>query len=220
MNRTTLAAAGTVTVVIALVVGVVLAARPGTAPTPAAAAPSPAAADVVVREESHRLSDAPAGSPVFVEFLDLECEACRAAYPLVESLRSEYGDRVQFVMRYFPIESHANAMNAALAVEAAARQDALEPMYQRMYETQAEWGEQRDSKAALFREFAADLGLDLATYDADVASPEVRARVERDRADGTALGVQGTPTFFLDGRLIQPRSEQELRDLLEQAVRS
>lgn len=220
MKRNSIVSGLVVAAVLLTVVALTLIARPGATdagadPTPM---PSSTATGTVVREDSHRLSTAPAGSPVFVEFLDLECESCRAAYPLVEQLRQDYAGKVEFVIRYFPIESHTNAMNAALAVEAAARQGQLEQMYSRMYETQAEWGEQSDSRAPLFRTFAEDLALDLARYDADVASTEVRARVEKDRQDGLALGVQGTPTFFLDGAMIQPQSEDDLRRLLDEAV--
>ena len=68
------------------------------------------------------------------------------------------------------------------------------------------------------REFAATLGLDLAAYDAAVADPTTQARIEKDRQDGLALGVQGTPTFFLDGTMINPTSEEELRAALDAAV--
>ncbi|MDN5747093.1 MAG: DsbA family protein [Pseudonocardia sp.] len=174
--------------------------------------------EILVREDSHRLSTAPEGGVTFVEFLDFECEACRAAYPAVEQLRAEYGDRVTFVARYFPITSHANAENAAVAVEAAAQQGQFEAMYQRMFETQAEWGEQQVSKADVFRGFAADLGLDMAAYDEAVADPATLERVRRDRADGEAAGVQGTPTFFLDGVRIQPESLDDLRSQLDRAL--
>ena len=129
----------------------------------AAAAAEDAAGDpaaVAVRENSHRLSDPPESRATVVEFLDVECEACRAAYPAVEQLRETYGDMVTFVVRYFPIPSHANAERAARAVEAAAQQGRFEAMYQRMYETQAQWGEQQAPMDNLFREFAAGLGLD------------------------------------------------------------
>ena len=172
----------------------------------------------VVREDSHVLSDAGEGAPVLVEFLDFECEACLAAYPLVEQIREEYAGELTFVVRYFPIPSHANAMNAAVAVEAAAQQGRFEDMYTRMYQTQSEWGEQQDSKAPLFRQFAQDLGLDMAAYDAAVADPAVQQRVEQDRQDGMALGVQGTPTFFLDGELLQPTSEGDFRAQIDAAV--
>ena len=172
----------------------------------------------VVREDSHVLSDAGEGAPVLVEFLDFECEACLAAYPLVEQIREEYAGELTFVVRYFPIPSHANAMNAAVAVEAAAQQGRFEDMYTRMYQTQSEWGEQQDSKAPLFRQFAQDLGLDMAAYDAAVADPATQQRVEQDRQDGMALGVQGTPTFFLDGELLQPASTEDFRAQVDAAV--
>lgn len=175
-------------------------------------------AEILVRDDSHLLSSPAQSQATFVEFLDFECESCRAAFPAVEQLRAEYGDRVTFVARYFPIPSHANAENAAVAVEAAARQGRYESMYQKMFETQAEWGEQRESRADLFREFAVGMGLDMAAYDRDVADPATLERVLRDRADGETAGVQGTPTFFLDGARIQPESLDDLRSQLDLAL--
>ncbi|MFD4401274.1 DsbA family protein [Nocardia sp. NPDC058499] len=172
----------------------------------------------VVRPNSHRLSTAPDGRVTFVEFLDFECEACRAAYPLVEKLRQEYRDRVTFVVRYFPIPSHFNAERAARAVEAAAQQGRFEQMYQRMYETQAGWGEQRVPLDDLFRDFAADLGLDLALFDAAYTSTVTRDRVHADFNDGLALGVQGTPTFFVNDNMITADSYQDLADALDSAL--
>jgi protein-disulfide isomerase len=189
-----------------------------TAGSATAASANVAPAELLVRADSHRLSTAPDGKVTLVEFLDFECEACRAAYPAVEQLREEYQGRVSFVLRYFPIPSHANAENAALAAEAAARQGQLEAMYQRMYETQTEWGEQRDSKAEVFRGFAQDLGLDMAAYDRTVADPATLDRVRADRDDGLALGVQGTPTFFINGTRVQPRSIDDLRAALDRAL--
>ncbi|QOV97708.1 MULTISPECIES: DsbA family protein [Rhodococcus] len=177
-----------------------------------------AAATAVVRPDSHRLSSAPQGSPVFVEFLDFECEACRAVYPAIEQLRAEYGDRISFVVRYFPLPGHFNAERAARAVEAAAQQGAFEQMYQRMYDTQADWGEQQVPKDALFRSFAADLRLDLAAFDAAYADPATAARVAADLADGQALGVQGTPSFFFDGRRFEPSTYQDLTDAFDAAL--
>lgn len=181
-------------------------------------AASTSSAVSVVREDSHVLSDAGEGAPVLVEFLDFECESCRAAYPFVEQLRQEFAGELTFVIRYFPIPSHANAVNAAVAVEAAAQQGKIEEMYTRMYETQTEWGEQQTSKADVFRGFAQEMGLDMEAYDAAVADPATLERVEADRQDGLALGVQGTPTFFLDGELLQPASTEDFRAQVDAAV--
>jgi protein-disulfide isomerase len=172
----------------------------------------------VVAENSHRLDTAPDGSVVFTEFLDFECEVCLAVHPYVEQLREEYPGRVTFVTRYFPIPAHKNSMNAAAAVEAAAQQGQFEAMYQRMFETQTQWGEQQDSKAAVFRGFADDLGLDLAAYDVAVADPATEARVQQDFDAGIALGVTGTPTIFLDDKQIELTSPDDLRAEVERAV--
>jgi len=172
----------------------------------------------LVREDSHVLGQEGTGDVTFVEFLDFECEACGAAYPIVEDLRAAYAGEVTFVLRYFPLPGHFNAERAARAVESAARQGQLEAMYRRMYETQATWGEAREPHDDLFRSFADELGLDLEQYDADYASPEVAARVQRDVDDGLALGVQGTPTFFVDGRPFQPETVDDFATALDEAL--
>lgn len=158
-----------------------------------------AAAASVVRADSHRLSTAADGKVTVVEFLDFECEACGAAYPGVEKLRAEYGDRITYVVRYFPIASHPNAYTSARAAEAAARQGRFEQMYVKLFDTQTAWGHREQSQAAVFEQYARELGLDLPKFQADVASAEVAARVESDARDGEELGVSGTPTFFVNG---------------------
>jgi protein-disulfide isomerase len=177
-----------------------------------------AAAADVVREDSHVLNQAPDEKAVLVEFLDFECEVCRAYYPTVEQLREQHGDELTVVMRYFPIPAHANSTNAAVAVEAAAAQGQLEPMYQRMYETQAEWGEAQDSRADVFRGFAQELGLDMDAYDAAVADPATTERVRSDFDEGRALGVGGTPTFFLDGEKLEVTSPEALAQAVQSAL--
>lgn len=180
------------------------------------AAPS---AGLTVRENSHRLNSVPGSDVYFVEFLDFECEGCRAVYPAIEQLRAEYGDRVNFVLRYFPLSSHFNAQRAARAVEAAAQQGQLEAMYQKMYETQPEWGEQQVPADEVFRGFAEQLGLDMGAFDAAYNDPATLERVQLDVADGDALGVQGTPAFFLNGERLEPRSYEDLTAALETALR-
>ncbi|WP_084766732.1 DsbA family protein [Leucobacter komagatae] len=172
----------------------------------------------LVTENSHLLADAGKDAPVLVEFLDFECEACREIYPVMEDVREEYADQVSFVVRYFPIPAHKNSMNAAIAVEAAAQQGKFEQMYQRMFETQLEWGERQESEAPRFRGFAEALGLDMGAYDAAVADPATQERVEFDFEQGQQLGVQGTPTFFLEGKLFQPQYVNDITEALDAAI--
>jgi len=186
---------------------------------PAPAAPQPAADVQLVREDSHRVTSPTVEKAQLVEFLDFECESCRAAHPLVEELKKEYGDRITFVNRYFPLPGHRNSGTAALAVEAAAQQGKYEQMYARMFETQPQWGDKQDSQAPLFRTFAQELGLDLTKYDAAVADEKTADRIRKDVADGKALGVTGTPTFFLNGKKLTLSNEADFRQKLTDAAR-
>lgn len=191
-------------------------------------APSPEAAPVtnevtksesVLQPNTHILDDAGEGAATLVEFLDFECEACGAFYPVVEELREDFEGEVTFAFLYFPLPGHVNSTTAALAVEAAAQQGKLEEMYARMFETQAEWGESQESKADLFRQYAEELGLDLLEYDMAVAAPETLERVKADFEAGVALGVQSTPTFFLNERPVQLASFDDLRAAIEAELR-
>ncbi|MFF8835155.1 DsbA family protein [Streptomyces sp. NPDC015130] len=182
------------------------------------ALPAPAADARVVRDSSHRLTDPAKSRVTVVEFLDFECEGCGAFHPVMDRLKKEYGDRVTFVARYFPMPGHRNSGSAARAAEAAAQQGRFREMHDKLFTTQREWGEAQESKDAVFREFARQLGLDMKRYDTDVASSRTAERVALDQRDGVALGVQGTPTFFVDGEKASPRSYEDFKALIEQRL--
>lgn len=168
-----------------------------------------------VRSDDH-IKGATSSPVVLVEYLDFECEGCGAYYPVVKKLEEEFGDRVTFVARYFPLPSHRNAIPAALAAEAAGKQGKFWEMHNLMFENQKDWGEKPAETPEVFEGFAQELGLDMATFRADVASPETRARVERDIAEAKQLGVNSTPTFFLNGeRLRNPGSYEAMKALIE-----
>lgn len=172
----------------------------------------------VLRENSHRLDTGPTDGAVLVEFLDFECESCAAAYPFVENLRSTYAGELTYVIRYFPIPSHQNSMTSAVAVEAAAQQGQLEGMYRMMFDTQLQWGEQTVSQAPLFRSYAETLGLDMDAFDAAVADPATEKRVRQDFDEGLELGVDATPTFFLDNERVRVTSLEQFESLVDEAV--
>ena len=172
----------------------------------------------IVRADSHVVQQGDEGAPVLVEFLDFECEACASLYPVVEDLRAEYGTDLTYVVRYLPLPSHPNSRQAAHAAEAAARQGEFEAMYQRLFEAQGEWSHQQADQSAVFRGYAEELGLDLAQYDRDVASDEVADRVEADFQDALDLGLSGTPSLFLDGAVLQPRTIADLENAVDRAL--
>lgn len=211
-------------IVILAIVGVITAVIIGNAnrtDTPQATSADPTVAPSsaqLVRDDTRYLDQVGEDAVTVVEFLDFECEACAAMYPYVEQMREKYAGQVNVAVRYYPIPSHRNAENSAVAVEAAAQQGQMEAMYSMMYETQLEWGEKQTNEAAVFRGFAEQLELDMAAYDAAVADPATLQRVIRDRAEGTALGVTGTPTFFVDGEMLQLTAFEDLDRAVQAAL--
>jgi protein-disulfide isomerase len=137
----------------------------------------------------------PADAPVtLVEYGDFECPYCGEAYPIVKALQQRLGERLRFVFRNFPLtNAHPHAAHAAEAAEAAAAQGRFWEMHDRLYE------HQRALDDAHLERYAADVGLDVARFDEEVAAGRYRAPVREDLLSGVRSGVNGTPTFFING---------------------
>jgi protein-disulfide isomerase len=137
----------------------------------------------------------PAEAPVtLVEYGDYECPYCGAAYPIIKQVQSRMGDRLRFVFRNFPITtSHPHAEQAAEAAEAAAAQGTFWEMHDLLYENQ-----QHLADGDLHR-YADQLGLDVPTFDDALAQHVYAARVHEDFMSGVRSGVNGTPTFYING---------------------
>ncbi|TWP50668.1 disulfide bond formation protein DsbA [Lentzea tibetensis] len=137
------------------------------------------------------------GKVTVVEYLDLECPACGAAFPGVEKLRSEYGDKVDFQLRHFPLPMHRNAEQAAVAVEAAGSK--RDEMFHLMYSNQQNWAGKQTSQRETFLGYARSLGLDIAAFEKAMDDPATLSKVSAQRTEGASLGVNSTPTFFVNG---------------------
>jgi protein-disulfide isomerase len=137
----------------------------------------------------------PADAPVtLVEYGDYQCPYCGAAHPVVQEVQARMGDRLRFVFRNFPIStSHPRAEQAAEAAEAAAAQGRFWPMHDLIFENQKRLRD-RD-----LRDYAEQVGLDLERFDAELAEHVHAARVHEDFMSGVRSGVNGTPTFFVNG---------------------
>lgn len=162
----------------------------------------------------------PASAPAtLIEYLDFECEACGAYFPLVKQLEQEFPNDLRVVRRYYPLPGHKNGMTAALAVEAAARQGKYDEMHDLLFTEQKNWGEKPAPTPQVFEGYAQKLGLDLAKFKQDVASQSVKDRVQRDVDSGTKLGNTGTPSFYLNGAKIQnPRSLEDFKTLIQAEI--
>jgi len=148
---------------------------------------------VPVSEHDH--AQGPADAPLtLVEYGDFECPACGQAYPVVEALKREMAGRLRFVFRHFPLGTvHPNATAAALAAEAAGRQGKFWEMHDLLYENQDAL-EDED----LWR-YAEALGLDVDRFEEDRRGEACERRVRQDFLGGARSGVNGTPTFFVNG---------------------
>jgi len=171
---------------------------------------------ILVREDSPTLGRADA--PVtLVEFLDPECESCRAFNPFTKQILAEYGDQVRLVVRY--VAGHANSTLAVTALEAAREQstDKYWALLDLLYERQPEWGERQDPQTRAFLDAAAEVGLDTAPIEAAMTAGD-QTLIDRDRADARKAGVTGTPTFFVNGAMLADLSPDALRAAIDAAL--
>ncbi len=139
----------------------------------------------------------PADAHVVLEYGDYECPFSRRAYREIQRVEQELGGNLRFAFRHFPLtQIHPHALAAARAAEAAARQGRFWDMHEVLYHRQ------KALDAPDLREYAGELGLELARFDADFEGEAVLERISRDIRSGIASGeVIGTPTLFIDGAL-------------------
>jgi protein-disulfide isomerase len=160
----------------------------------------------------------PEATVTLVEYLDFECEACGAYYPLTTQLKEEYKDSLRFVVRYFPLPGHKNSKTAAYAVEAAGKQGKFWEMYDVLFAKQKEWGEGQVADQNQFEKYALEAGVDIEQWKKDVVSPEVAKRVDDSYKEAISLNLQGTPSFFLNGKKIaNPQGYDAFKKLIENA---
>jgi len=150
---------------------------------------------------------------VLIEYSDFQCPACGAYYPLIKRVSDEFGDRVAFVYRHFPLPQHRNAKIASYAAEAAGKQGKFFEMHDKIFESQAVWSDSLSADVA-FAKFAEELGLDGEQYKNDVNSNETKERVGKSYQAGVRSRVNSTPTFFLNGKQIQPRGYEDFKTLI------
>lgn len=174
---------------------------------------------ILAIRESDWVTPAGEDAVTLVEYLDFECEACRRYYPATKQLKQEYGDKIQFAIRYFPLPSHKNSRTAAYAAEAAGKQGKFWAMADILFAKNAEWAGKQVADQALFEKYATEIGLNMEQYRKDVVSEEVMKRVDDSYNEGVALGIRGTPTFFLDGdRMTNPQDYAGFKKLIDDAL--
>lgn len=144
-----------------------------------------------------------------VEYGDYQCPACGQYYPVVKAVQAKYGDAIKFQFRNFPlVSSHQNAFAAARAAEAASLQGKFWEMHDALYQSQAQWSSS-SSASQIFVQYASQLKLNVAQFRQDYASIKVNDAINADSAAGTKANVQGTPSYYLDGKYVQVANTPE-----------
>lgn len=163
-----------------------------------------------------------AGAPVTVEeFADFECGACGAYYPELKKIEAEFGDKLKVIFRERPlVPPHNHALIAAQAAESAGLQNRFWEMHDKLYENQATWSQANDL-VPIFVDYAKQIGLNTDQFMKDLNGEAVAGRIFQDGKRSHALGINSTPTFFVNGK--EAKDDQwkpeGLREMIRQALR-
>ena len=174
-------------------------------------------ADEGVEIESH-VKGNPEASVVLVEYSDFQCPACAQFYPYVQEILAEYPDSVRFEYRHFPlINIHPLAVPAARAAEAAAQQGKFWEMQDELFENQSVWSKPANPNA-YFNQYAEELGLDVETFKRQMGSAMIQDAIDASFEDARGQGFSGTPTFLLNGKVMEFTTFDEFRGQIESAI--
>lgn len=149
-----------------------------------------------------------------VEFTDYQCPSCARSQPVIEEVTQEYGDKVRLVVRDFPLEQHANAAKAAEAAEAAREQGKYWEYVTLLFKNQ------NALELNKLKEYATTVGLDRAKFDQALDSGKFTDKVQRDLREGDKLGVNSTPTVFINGKRVRDKSREGLKAAIDDALKT
>jgi protein-disulfide isomerase len=149
-----------------------------------------------------------------VAFTDFQCPSCASIHPVLERVVRENAGRVRLVARDFPLSQHVEAFKAAEAAEAAREQGKYWEYAEALMKNQSSLGVEK------LKNFASELGLDRARFDAALDSGKFAEMVQRDVEDGMTLGLKGTPSLFINGRRVTARTYEELKASVDAALKS
>ncbi len=153
-----------------------------------------------------------------VEYSDFQCPACAQYYQMLKQVHTDFGDKIKFVYRHFPLRTiHPNAQAASEAAVAAGLQGRFWEMHDQLFENQTSWSNLAKPEESFIR-YAENLGLNVEQFKSDLKSSQVKDRVNRDYNDAIKNGLNGTPTFFINGEAFAPRSYNDFANAINQRL--
>lgn len=153
-----------------------------------------------------------------IEYGDFECPACAAYFLAIKQLYEEFGKDLRIVHRFFPLTNiHKNAMLAAQTAYAAGLQNKFWEMHDKLYENQESWS--NTSPKDTFIGYAKDLKLDLEKFKTDLDSDSTKQFIDSERSKAASIGINSTPTFFVNGYRIQnPAGYDAFKKIIQDAL--
>lgn len=173
---------------------------------------------LLIRDDSPKISTNSAKVTI-VEFGDYQCPACKIAFPVVNQILKDYKGQASFVFRHFPLPQHQNAFVASAVAEAAGEQGKYFDMHDKLYENQNEWADESNAQES-FLKYAQELKLNLEQFKNSLTSNKFQEKINRDKNDGNSLGINSTPTFFLNGKKLNLQNPNDLKAVVEQAIKN
>ncbi len=160
----------------------------------------------------------PAATVTLTEYSDFQCPACASFAPYVNSLVEQYGDRLQFEYKHFPLISiHPQAVPGAKAAEAAAQQGKFFEMHDKLFENQSTWSAS-SNPTRFFEGYASELGLDVELFKQHYKASVIEDAIEANFAEARELGLTSTPSFFLNGQKMEFSTFEEFETQIVAAV--
>jgi len=156
--------------------------------------------------ESMHVRGNPNAPVTLEEFGDFQCPPCGSFAAFAEELLKEFDSRVRLVFRSFPLSAHEHAREASLAAEAAGLQGHFWEMHDVLYREQAAWSKAPNARE-LFESYAGTIGLNVDQFKKDMDGEKTKARVDADKARGESLGINLTPTIYINGQPVDPKDK-------------
>lgn len=153
---------------------------------------------------------------VLVEFLDPECESCRAMHPILKNILKDYEGKLRYIVRYMPY--HQNSKLAATWLEATREQNKYWESLDALLESQPQWALHHDPRPDLIPSILEKVGVNIEQAKLKMESSNFEELINQDKEDGMKLGVTGTPSFFVNGRQLNELGDASLRNLIDEEL--
>jgi len=161
----------------------------------------------------------PNAKVTLIEYADFQCPACAVMHVTIKQLQGDFKDNLRLVYRFFPLTNiHQNSLISAQAVYAAGLQGKLWEMFDMVYENQEGWSDSTQAKS-IFVDYAKKLGLNSSKFNSDIDSDSTKKFITDEQSQGLDLGINATPTIFMNGKEIQnPTTYEDFKKLIQNEI--